>query len=150
MKIAFANDHAALLMREPLLERLRQGGHAVQDLGADSEESVDYPDYARRVGQLVASGQADLGVLVCGTGIGMSIAANKVPGVRAAVCTDEYGARMARAHNNANVLALRGRRMDVEQNVDILETFLSVDFEGDRHQRRLDKIAGMEEELLGR
>jgi len=145
VKIAFGNDHAALLMREPILERLREAGHEIVDIGATTDASVDYPDYAEKVGEMVAGGQADLGVLVCGTGIGMSIAANKVPGVRAAVCTDEYAARMARAHNNANVLALRGRRMDEKQNLDILDAFLSVPFEGDRHQRRINKIADIEQ-----
>ena len=144
MKIAFANDHAALLMRDPIIKRLEKAGHEVLDMGAQTEESVDYPDFAEKVGETVAGGTADLGILVCGTGIGMSIAANKVPGVRAAVCTDEYGARMARAHNNANVLALRGRRMDVDQNLDIVDAFVTVPFEGDRHQRRIDKIAGIE------
>lgn len=146
MKIAFSNDHAATAMRAPLLEYLKKGGHEVLDFGTAATDSVDYPVKAAEAVRAVQRKQADLAVLMCGTGIGMCIAANKFKGIRCAVCTDEYAARMAREHNNANVLALRGRRMDPDQNRAILDAFLNTAFAGGRHQRRLDQIAGFEKE----
>ena len=133
-------------MRREILDHLRKTTHEILDLGTDSTESVDYPEMAKRAVHAVQSKQAHVAILICGTGIGMCIAANKFRGIRCALCTDEYGARMARSHNNANVLALRGRRMDVEQNLAIIDTFLNGKYEGGRHQRRLDLIARFEKE----
>jgi ribose 5-phosphate isomerase B len=141
MKIAFANDHAGVEMREPLLKLLHDGGHEVLDFGTETTDPVDYPDQAAKAARALEAGQADRVVLVCGTGIGMSMAANKFPGVRCALCTDAYAARMAREHNDANALALRGRRMDAEQNREILATFLNTAFSNEeRHQRRVNKM----------
>ena len=133
-------------MRPEILEHLRKTTHEILDLGTDSTESVDYPEMAKKAVHAVQSKQADIAILICGTGIGMCIAANKFRGIRCALCTDEYGARMARTHNDANVLALRGRRMDVEQNLAIIDTFLNGKYEGGRHQKRLDLIARFERE----
>ncbi len=144
MKIAFANDHAALEMRNDLVEAIKEGGDEVLDFGSDSPESVDYPDMAEKAVRAVLRGEADRAVLVCGTGLGMSISANKFPGVRCALCTDEYAARLSREHNDANALALRGREMDLGMNRRILDIFLRTDFKGGRHQRRLDKITDIE------
>jgi ribose 5-phosphate isomerase B len=144
--IAFANDHNATAVRPEILEHLRKTTHEILDLGTDSTESVDYPEMAKKAVHAVQSKQADIAILICGAGIGMCIAANKFRGIRCALCTDEYGARMARSHNDANVLALRGRRMDVEQNLAIIDTFLNGKYEGGRHQKRLDLIARFEKE----
>ena len=143
-EIALGCDHAGLELERSIAARLRELGRSFVELGTDSEESVDYPDYAQRVAEAVASGRQRLGVLVCGTGIGMSIAANKVPGIRAAVCTSQYEAYLARAHNDANVVCLGGRVTAAPHAGAIVETFLGGQFEGGRHQRRLDKIAAME------
>jgi ribose 5-phosphate isomerase B len=148
MRIAFGNDHAALNMRKAILEHLHNAGHQVIDLGTAAEDSVDYPDFAAKACQAVQKGEADCAILTCGTGIGMSIAANKMRGIRCALCTDEYGAKMAREHNDANVIALRGRRMDAEHNLAILDCFLNTRFEGGRHQRRVDKIADLEKNAV--
>lgn len=145
MKVAFANDHAGLAMRGVLLDELRRRGAEVLDFGTDSSESVDYPDYAHLAARAVASGLADRAVLVCATGIGISIAANKVPGVRCALVLDEYSAQMSRLHNDANVIALRGREFDPELNRRLLGIWLETAFSGDaRHQRRIDKIEEQE------
>jgi len=133
-------------MRREILDHLRKTTHEILDLGTDSTESVDYPEMAKKAVHAVQSKQADIAILICGTGIGMCIAANKFRGIRCALCTDEYGARMARSHNDANVLALRGRRMDAEQNLAIIDTFLNGKYEGGRHQKRLDLIARFEKE----
>ena len=114
------------------------------DVGTNSTDSVDYPDFAERVALLVANGEADSGILVCGTGIGISIAANKVPGIRAALATDPFMARMAKEHNNANVLVLGGRVIDEAKAKELVGAWLDADFEGGRHQQRLDKIAELE------
>ncbi len=141
MRVAIGSDHAGFEQKERLKAYLEQQGNEVKDLGTSSaEESVDYPDFALSVGRTVASGDADLGVLVCGTGVGMAMAANKVDGVRAANVTDPEFARLARAHNDANVVAVSGRFVPVEVNQQILDAFLSTAFEGGRHERRVDKI----------
>lgn len=145
MKIAIANDHAAVACRDEIVRYLRNAAEEVLDFGVESEESVDYPDQAEKAVLAVQDGRAEFAVLVCGTGIGMSIAANKVSGIRCALCTDDYSARMARAHNNANVLALRARRMDIAANCSIIDSFLNTAFEGGRHQRRIDKITRLEQ-----
>ncbi|HUL59693.1 MAG TPA: ribose 5-phosphate isomerase B [Anaeromyxobacteraceae bacterium] len=143
-KVIAGSDHAGLALRAEAVKAAQAAGFEVQDLGPFSAESVDYPDYARRVGEAVAAGQARLGILVCGTGIGMSIAANKVRGVRAALCTSEYQARMSRAHNDANVLCIGERVVGPGLGAEIVRAFLATPFEGGRHARRVQKTADLE------
>jgi ribose 5-phosphate isomerase B len=143
-RIAVGADHAGFHLKEAVKRFLHGQGYAIQDVGTDSETSVDYPDFARQVAEKVARGEAELGVLVCGTGMGMAIAANKVPGIRAAVAHDAFTARMARQHNDANVLAIGGRVLDEPTAIAIVREFLSAQFEGGRHQRRIEKIAALE------
>jgi ribose 5-phosphate isomerase B len=144
MRIAVGADHAGLHVKEAIKTYLEGAGHTVNDAGTWSEESVDYPDYAKKVSEAVAQGEADLGILSCGSGIGMAIAANKVTGIRAAMVNDLIAARAAREHNNANVLAIGGRLVDGTQAVEIVRAFLAATFKGGRHQRRIDKIDAME------
>lgn len=143
-KVLIACDHGGVDLKKQLAEDLASWDCEVVDLGVNDSTSVDYPDYALKVGRGVAAGEGDLGVLVCGTGVGMSIAANKVPGVRAAMVGDEYSARMARQHNDANVVCLGGRVLGPDRARAILEAFLDAEFEGGRHQRRLDLITAAE------
>jgi len=143
-RIAVGSDHAGFLVKETIRKYLEAAGYAVNDQGTSSEESVDYPDYGKAVGKSVASKQADLGIAVCGSGIGISIAANKVPGIRAALADDVVTARLAREHNDANVLALGGRIVTAEAAVEMVQTFLTTAYLGGRHQRRLDKISQIE------
>ncbi len=143
-RIVVGSDHAGLALRAEVVRVARAAGLEVEDLGPFSGESVDYPDYAERVAGAVAEGRARLGVLVCGTGIGMSIAANKVKGVRAAHCTTEYEARMARAHNDANVLCIGERVVGLGLGAAVVKAFLETPFEGGRHQRRVDKISALD------
>ncbi len=143
-RVVFGSDHAGLALRAEAVRVAREAGFEVDDLGPAAGESVDYPDFAERVATAVAGGKARLGVLVCGTGIGMSIAANKVKGVRAAHCTTEYEARMARAHNDANVLCIGERVVGLGLGGAIVAAFLSQAFEGGRHQRRVDKITALD------
>ena len=145
-RLIAGSDHAGLLLRAEAVKVVREAGLEVEDLGPFSSESVDYPDYARKVGEAVGSGRARLGVLVCGSGIGMSIAANKVPGVRAALCTTEYEARMARLHNDANVLCIGERVVGLGLGGAIVKAFLETRFEGGRHARRVEKMMAMEKE----
>lgn len=145
MRIYLGADHAGFQLKEHVKRTLAALGHEVTDVGTYAEESVDYPDYARTVGEAVAGGQADAGVLICGTGLGMVIAANKVPGVRAVPVYEPEMARMARRHNNANVIALPGRFITPEAADEVLEAFLTTGFEGGRHQRRIDKIGELEQ-----
>jgi len=142
--IALGADHAGFRLKEDLKNWLVAHGHPVLDLGTHGEDSVDYPDYATAVGDAIVARRADRGVLVCGTGTGMAIAANKIPGIRAAVCLDPYTARLSREHNDANVLALGGRILAPEAAATILATWLEAAFEDGRHQRRLDKLAAVE------
>lgn len=144
MRIAIGSDHAGYEAKERLKLWLAEGGHAVDDCGTHGTASVDYPDFASRVARTVARGAADFGVLVCGTGIGMSIAANKVRGVRAAHCADPYTARMAREHNDANVVCLGARVSGPGMVEEIVASFLAAPFRGGRHAARLDKIARLE------
>ncbi|MCL2882563.1 MAG: ribose 5-phosphate isomerase B [Coriobacteriia bacterium] len=145
MKLALGADHGGAEQKEALRTHLEAQGYEILDFGTKrSDESVDYPDYALAVAHAVAAGEADLGILVCGTGIGMAIAANKVRGIRAATVTDVDAARLARQHNNANILALSGRFTPLTVNIEIIEAYLSAEFEGGRHQQRLDKIAAAE------
>jgi ribose 5-phosphate isomerase B len=144
MKLALGADHAGYEAKEHLKRWLLERGHEVNDLGTDANAPVDYPDFAGRVGRAVAAGEAPLGLLVCGSGIGMSIAANKVRGVRAAHCTDCYQARVARRHNDANVLCLGARVSGYGVMEDTLEAFLDHGFEGGRHTARVEKIQRLE------
>src|SRR5512137_323215 len=143
-RIVLGSDHAGLALRAEAVRVARQAGFDVEDLGPFSSESVDYPDYAARVAAAVTSGSAWLGILVCGTGIGMSIAANKVKGVRAAHCSTEFEARMARAHNDANILCLGERVVGLGLGGAVVAAFLAQAFEGGRHQRRVDKISALD------
>jgi ribose 5-phosphate isomerase B len=146
MKIALGADHAGFALKEQIKHHLAAAGIAVDDRGTASTESVDYPDFARAVGDEVAQHQADLGILVCGSGIGMAIAANKVPGIRAANVTDEYQAQMSREHNDANVLALGARVLQPQQALTIVDKWLQTPFAGGRHSRRVEKITEIEKE----
>jgi len=140
LRIALASDHGGFEQKESLKSWLVGRGCSVKDLGPDNEVSVDYPDYAHIVAKLVKTGEADFGILVCGTGLGMAIAANKVAGVRAVPVTSVEFARLARQHNDANVLCLSGRFVDDALNKNICEAFLSTDFEAGRHARRVAKL----------
>ena len=144
MKVALGSDHAGFAMKGALKAILESWGHEVDDLGAYSEESVDYPDFAAKVGRGVAAGDYEAGILICGTGLGMTIAANKIKGVRAVVAHDTFSARMSRAHNNANVLALGARVIGEGLAEEIVKVWLSTEFEGGRHQRRVDKLTRLE------
>jgi len=144
MRIAIGADHAGYSLKETLAAYLRERGVEVLDFGTHGPDAVDYPDYARVVAEAVARGEADFGVLICGTGVGMSITANKVPGIRAAAVSDVYSAKMSRAHNDANILCLGGRVVGPGLAIEILETWLRTPFEGGRHARRLEKIRQIE------
>ncbi|MBI4588451.1 MAG: ribose 5-phosphate isomerase B [Candidatus Rokubacteria bacterium] len=146
--IALGADHAGWELKEALKAWLIENGHQILDFGTHSPEPVDYPDYALQVAEAVASGKAERGVLVCGTGIGMAMTANKVPGVRAALCSDPFTARVSREHNDANVLALGGRLTGSELGLDILRMWLGSPFSGGRHERRLGKLAQIERRHL--
>jgi ribose 5-phosphate isomerase B len=151
MKIAIGADHAGYELKEKVRHQLEKSGHTVTDMGTVSTESVDYPDYAQKVAREVARGRADFGVLICGSGVGMSITANKVAGVRAANVTDEPDARLAREHNNANVLAIGARIVKEAKALKIVDIFLNTSFAGGRHERRIEKITKIEkEECKGR
>ncbi len=140
MKIGIASDHGGFELKEYLKEYLKKSGIEVSDFGTNSEEPVDYPIYGERCARAVANGEVERGVVCCGTGIGISIAANKVKGIRCALCTDENMARLSRQHNNANMLALGGRTTSNEEAQKILDAWLITEFEGGRHQRRIDMI----------
>jgi len=146
MKVALASDHAGYAEKERLKPLLRELGLEVEDLGTVSEESVDYPDYARRVAEAVASGEASQGLLVCSSGTGMAIAANKVAGVRAALAWSEETARLARQHNDANVLAIGARTTPPEDIPKIVRAWFNAQFDGGRHAARVEKIKQMEKE----
>ncbi len=138
--VALASDHRGVALRQVLADALRARGLTVMDLGPDGEDSVDYPDFASGVSLQISRKEADRGILICGTGIGISMAANRHPGVRAAVCWDETSARLTREHNDANVLALGARLLGVEVAKDCVRTFLSTDFAGGRHAGRVAKL----------
>lgn len=139
--IAIASDHAGYALKTTLLTELERLGYEALDLGAYGEESVDYPDFGKAMAAAIEDGRASRGVIVCGTGIGISIAANRTPAVRAALCQDTTSARLARQHNDANVLALGARIVGSEVAKDCLKVFLETAFEGGRHQRRVDKLS---------
>jgi ribose 5-phosphate isomerase B len=144
MKIAIAADHAGFVLKERLRQRLAQEGHEVIDFGTASSESCDYPDFAQQVGREVGQGRSDRGILVCSTGIGMAMAANKMTGVRAAPAQSEDEVRLTREHNDANVLTLGARYLDEERASALIGIFLNTEFTGGRHARRVAKIAQLE------
>jgi ribose 5-phosphate isomerase B len=141
MKIVLANDHAGYTLKAQLLPYLREQAYELEDLGAYSEDSVDYPDFAHKLAEKVESGEADLGILICGSGNGVAITANKHAGIRAALAWNAEIASLARQHNNANVLCLPARFISEEEGKQIVKAFLDAQFEGGRHQRRVDKIS---------
>ena len=143
--IAIGSDHGGYALKQEIMEYLRQTGVEFEDLGCYEPVSVDYPDIAKKVCARVTEGTAKLGILVCGTGIGMSICANKIKGIRAAQCADTFSARMTRCHNNSNVLTLGGRTVGPELAKDIVKEFLTAEFEGGSHQTRIDKIMELED-----
>jgi len=144
VRIAIGADHRGLELKQSVIKLLTQMGHSYEDFGSHTTEPVDYPDIAKKVAEAVARGDFERGILICDTGIGMCIAANKVKGIRAALCHDGFSARRARQHNDANILCLgTGETPDTVR--EIVEAFLNTQFEGGRHQRRLDKIKAMEE-----
>lgn len=147
MKIAIGADHAGFELKDKVKKYLAKHGHQVEDLGTNNGDSVDYPDYAYKVAQQVAGRRADFGVLVCGSGIGMAITANKVPGVRAATATTEQEAQLSREHNDANVLALGARLVKDDQALKLVDTFLKSSFAHGRHEPRVAKIEAVEREI---
>lgn len=145
MRIALGSDHRGLELKQYVIELLGKLGHSYHDFGCYTPDPVDYPDVAREVGRAVAAGQFDRGVLICGTGIGMSMAANKIRGVRAALCSDVVAAQRSRQHNDANILCLSGEAMDSVTAAETVKAYLSTQFEGGRHLRRVQKIQSLEE-----
>jgi ribose 5-phosphate isomerase B len=146
MKIVIASDHGGYELKGKIIEHLKEQHMDVIDCGTNSTESVDYPDYAKKACQVIQKGNADLGILICGTGIGMSIAANKMHGIRAALCSNEYDAEYARMHNDANILTLGARVTGEGLALNIVDRFLAGQFAGGRHARRIGKIAEIESE----
>ncbi|NFD31537.1 ribose 5-phosphate isomerase B [Clostridium botulinum] len=144
MKIALGSDHAGLPLKNEIIKHLEGKGIEIKDFGTYTEESCDYPDYAQKVAEKVVAKEFDFGILVCGTGIGISIAANKVKGVRAALCSDTFSAHACREHNNANILALGQRVVGVGLALDIVDNFLNAEFQGGRHENRVNKMMGIE------
>ena len=145
MLIGIGSDHGGFDLKEEMIKFMEENGYKVKDYGTFNKESVDYPDYGRIVGEAVVAGEVDKGVVICGTGIGISIAANKVKGVRAALCGDVYSARMSMEHNNANVLAMGARVLGVDLAKEILFTYLKSEFQGGRHEKRVNKIGKIEQ-----
>ena len=147
--IAVACDHAALKLKNEVIKHLKENGYEVEDYGIHEEGAVDYPDYALLVAEAVASGKADKGILICGTGIGMSIAANKVKGIRCALCSDTFSAHATREHNDANILAFGERVVGPGLAMDIVDTFLKTEFSGaERHEKRIRKISAIEDKYF--
>lgn len=144
MKIAMGNDHTAVEMKKVIKAFVEEKGYEVIDFGTDSTESTDYPIYGEKVGRAVASGEADLGIALCGTGVGISLAANKVKGIRACVCSEPYTAKLSRMHNDANVLSFGPRVVGDEMAKMITEEWLNASFEGGRHQRRVNMLMDIE------
>ena len=144
MKIGIGNDHSALELKAEIIDFLKEKGHEVVDYGTNSPESCDYPIYGEKVARAVAAGEVEKGILICGTGLGISLAANKVEGIRAVVCSEPLTAKMSRAHNDCNVLAFGARVVGAELAKMIVDTWLNTEFEGGRHQRRVDLIMDIE------
>lgn len=145
MRIGIGNDHVAIELKNTIKEHLEQQGYEVVDFGTNSPERFDYPISGYKVGKAVASGDVDLGVLICGTGVGISLAANKVHGIRACVCSDPYSAKLSREHNNTNIIAFGARVVGPELAKMIVDEWLCATFQGGRHQRRIDMLAEIEE-----
>ena len=145
MKIGVANDHSAVDMKKQVVEYLVEKGYEVINYGTDSYESCNYPEYGEKIAHAVVNGEVELGIAICGTGLGISLAANKVHGIRAAVCSEPYTARMAREHNNANILAFGARVIGIETAKMILDEWLNAEFKVGRHQDRVDMIMAIEE-----
>lgn len=143
-RIAIGSDHRGFALKELIVPFLEKAGHSYQDFGCYNTDPVDYPDIAQKVGEAVASGNSDQGILICSTGIGMCIAANKIKGIRAALCHNTFAAQRARQHNDANTLCLGGEGADITLIVEIVKTFLTTDFEGGRHARRVSRIRALE------
>jgi ribose 5-phosphate isomerase B len=148
MRIALGCDHRGLTLKQAIMSFLNQSGYEYHDFGCYSPESVDYPDFARPVAEAVVSGKFDYGILICATGIGMSIAANKVKGIRAALCCGVLDAQRSREHNDANVLCLAGEKAEINLALDTVKVFLSATFESGRHLRRLEKVRAIEAKYL--
>ena len=144
MKIAIGNDHAATALKFEIMEYVKSLGHEVINFGTDTNDSCDYPEFGEKVGRAVVAGEADCGILICGTGVGISIAANKVKGVRAGVCSDVATAHLIKEHNNANVIAFGARIVGTELAKDIVKAYLDAEFMGGRHQMRVDMISDLE------
>jgi len=144
MKIALGSDHGGLSLKKDIIVYLESKQIEVTDFGTYTEDSCDYPDYAQKVAWEVVEENFELGILICGTGIGIGIAANKVPGIRAALCSDTFSAHAAREHNNANILTLGARVIGAGLAIDIVDTFINAKFQGERHQKRIDKITEIE------
>ena len=144
-RIAIGNDHAAVELKNQIMEHLQQQGYEVINYGTDTSESCDYPHYGYVVGKAVANGEVDGGVLICGTGVGISLAANKVPGVRACVCSDTATARLSKQHNNTNIIAFGARIVGLELAKDIVDSWLNAEFEGGRHERRVNLLTDIEQ-----
>ena len=145
MKIVIGNDHAAVALKQEMAAYLTELGHEVINIGTDTSDSCNYPEYGEKAGRMVAAGEVDCGVLICGTGVGISIAANKVKGVRAAVCSDPVTARLVKEHNNANIIAFGARIVGSETAKAILDAYLNAEFQGGRHKKRIDMIHAIEE-----
>ncbi|NBI06052.1 ribose 5-phosphate isomerase B [Senegalia massiliensis] len=148
MKIAIGSDHGGYGLKQNIIKYLEDSGYEYNDFGTYSEDSVDYPDFGKKVSESVAKGEYDKGIVICGTGIGISIACNKVRGIRCALCSDIYSAKKAAEHNNANIIALGGRVLGQDLAQAIVEAFLSSEFEAGRHERRVNKIMDIEENML--
>ena len=146
MRIGIGNDHSALELKAEIIEFLKEKGHEVVDFGTDSSESCDYPKYGEAVGRAVVAKEVDCGILICGTGVGISLAANKVKGVRAVVCSEPYSAKLSKQHNNTNILAFGARVIGIEMAKMIVDEWLGAEFLGGRHQKRVDMIMAIENE----
>lgn len=144
MKIAIGSDHGGFRLKSEIIKHLEQKGIEVKDFGTDTESSCDYPDFGAKVAEEVVAKKFDFGIIICGTGIGISISANKVPGARAALCHDTFSAHATREHNNSNILAMGERIIGVGLALDIVDTFLGAEFQGGRHAKRVDKITEIE------
>ena len=144
MKIGIGNDHAALEMKNQVMEYLEEKGYEVINYGTNTQESCNYPEFGEKVGRAVVSGEVDCGILICGTGVGISLAANKVKGVRAVVCSEPYSAKLSKQHNNTNILAFGARVVGIELAKMIIDEWLGAEFEGGRHQTRVDMIMAIE------
>ncbi|EAG7883044.1 ribose 5-phosphate isomerase B [Listeria monocytogenes] len=146
MKIVIGNDHVGIELKPVIVAYLQDLGHEVDDFGAFSNERTDYPEYGKKVAESVAAGKSDLGILICGSGVGISIAANKVNGIRAVVCSEPYSAKLSREHNNTNILAFGSRVVGAELAKMIVQNWLDAEFEGGRHAKRVEMIARIEDE----